>query len=213
MGVILAIREIDRTAHIGGGAIRDALLGRPLKDIDVFIDDAVFDAVAAMLRSEFHYVRVSGWAARPEWTAAANGVRRLDDFEKHDETIRVSLIGMNPPRDMKTNLDRFDFGVCQAGWDGDRVYTTPAFGRDVAHRTFTLLRAPDLKSFTGSMRRFERIVAGRYEGWQLVIPLKFAALEREFRRNPPQCSGRSYTCEHGYAAMYAPLAYSLREAT
>jgi hypothetical protein len=39
---------------------------------------------------------------------------------------------------MEDNLARFDFGICMAGWDGDKVYAAPKYKVDVENKTFTL---------------------------------------------------------------------------
>src|SRR5262245_27382898 len=55
------IQGIAPEAHIAGGAVRDALLGKAIKDIDIFMGHEGKDEVAAMLRSEFKYVKVGEW--------------------------------------------------------------------------------------------------------------------------------------------------------
>ena len=55
--ILDAIKKLCPTAHIGGGAVRDTLLGRPIKDIDLFLDVTCTDAAAKLLRSEFGFVK------------------------------------------------------------------------------------------------------------------------------------------------------------
>ena len=80
---------------------------------------------------------------------------------------------------MQFNLARFDFGVCMAGWDGNEVYTTPEYKRDIERKTFTLCRADDWQQFNYSMVRFEKLTADRYAGWKLVVPAKFEKMAKE----------------------------------
>ncbi|MBL9129372.1 MAG: HD domain-containing protein [Verrucomicrobiales bacterium] len=48
---VLRSEPILRRAYLVGGCVRDALLGRPLKDIDVEVFDATYEQLAAALRS------------------------------------------------------------------------------------------------------------------------------------------------------------------
>jgi hypothetical protein len=201
--MLTAIRALCPTAHIGGGAVRDSLLGRQIKDVDVFLSDAAFGAAARLLRSEFGYAKTGGWVAGPGWVAASNGVVRSSSFERWDGDTPIQMIGLRPARDMATNCSRFDFGACMCAWNGTTTYLAPEFERDAANRTFTLTRAPDAKSFAVSMNRFARITKGRYADWTLVVPLRFKALERScLRSNPhPHSDQDLYGTMSSYAAM------------
>src|SRR3954451_8932943 len=126
--MLTAIRSLDPTAHIAGGAVRDTLLERPIKDIDLFLSDAYTENAAKLLRSEFGFVKVGEWKQYLGFSDAA--ITRLAKFEKADETIPVCLIGLSQERfkskmEMQSNIARFDFGICMAGWDGSEVYTAP----------------------------------------------------------------------------------------
>jgi hypothetical protein len=175
--ILNMIRSLCPTAHIGGGAVRDSLLERPIRDIDLFLDDACSDAAAKLLRSQFGYVKVGEWESYEMFSDPA--VARLAKFEKADETIPVCLIGLKEPRGMRDNLARFDFGTCMAAWDGDRVYVAPEYTRDVNQKTFTLCRADNQPQFDYSRSRFDKLTADRYAGWELVVPAKFQALARK----------------------------------
>src|SRR6516165_7479199 len=61
--ILNAIRELCPTAHIGGGAVRDSLLERPIKDIDLFLDDVATNDAAELMRSQFSFVKVGEWTA------------------------------------------------------------------------------------------------------------------------------------------------------
>ena len=45
--ILNTIRDLCPTAHIGGGAVRDTLLERPIRDIDLFLDVDCTDEAAA----------------------------------------------------------------------------------------------------------------------------------------------------------------------
>jgi hypothetical protein len=176
--LLSSVQSLCPTAHIGGGAVRDTLLGQPVRDIDLFLDDAHTDAAAALLRSKYSFVKTGEWECYEMFSDPA--VARLAKFEKADETIPVCLIGLREARDMRHNLARFDFGVCMAAWDGDTVYTAPEYRADIEAKTFTLCRADDQPQFNYSMVRFQKLTAERYAGWRLVVPPRFEKFAREF---------------------------------
>jgi len=176
--ILNTIKGICPTAHIAGGAVRDSLLERPIRDIDLFLDDACTDDAAKLLRSQFGFVKVGEWARYEEFSDPA--VVRLAKFEKADEVTPVCLIGLvEEARGMRENVARFDFGACMAAWDGDEVYSAPEYTIDINEKTFTLCRADNQPQFDYSMSRFRKLTADRYAGWSLVVSAEFEELARE----------------------------------
>jgi tRNA nucleotidyltransferase/poly(A) polymerase len=78
--ILTAVKDLCPTAHIGGGAVRDTLLERPIKDIDLFLDDAATDEAPKLLRSKFGYVKVGEWTQYEKFSDPV--VARLAKFEK-----------------------------------------------------------------------------------------------------------------------------------
>jgi hypothetical protein len=180
--VLATLQQVAPGAHIAGGAVRDTILHKQIHDIDVFMHDEYVARAAALLRSSCGYVKVGDWKqylgfSDPAMTCVAK-------FEKADETIPICIIGLRAnfvsPED---NMARFDFGVCMAAFDGDKTIRTAKFEQDVEEKTFTLCRADNGSQFAYSMSRFKKITAGRYSGWNLVIPDEFKehAKEHAFR--------------------------------
>ena len=66
-----------------------------------------------------------------------------------------------------------------AAFDGKQTMRAAEFDQDEKARTFTLCRADDRWQFAYSFSRFEKITAGRYAGWRLVVPPKFERLAKE----------------------------------
>jgi hypothetical protein len=177
--ILKTIRKLDPTAHIAGGAVRDTLLERPIKDIDVFLHYAYIDEAARQLRSEFGYVKVGEWTQYLGFSDPI--ISGLAKFEKADEATPISLIGLNAEgADVELNLYRFDFGICMAAWDGEKVITLPEYRRDLEAKSFTLCRADNYWQFVYSMSRFNKMTADRYAGWKLVVPAKFKLLAAEY---------------------------------
>jgi hypothetical protein len=175
--ILDGIQTIEPLAHIAGGAVRDTILERPIKDIDVFLENERTDTAAQMLRSEFGYVKTGEWASYREFSDPA--VIRLAKFERADETIPLCLIGLNEPKSMQANVERFDFGICMVAWDGVDVYKAELFDEDVANHTFTLSRADNQPQFNYSMSRFKKMTADRYQGYTLSVPEEFEEFVRE----------------------------------
>ena len=184
--ILKMIRGLDPSAHIAGGAVRDTLLERPIRDIDLFLSAGCTDEAAALLRSQFSFVKVGEWKSYEMFSDPA--VKRVAKFEKADETIPVCLIGLSHEwreeereraRTMQENLARFDFGICMAGWDGENVYTLYEYQVDIEQQTFTLCRADNQAQFNYSMSRFDKMTADRYAGWQLVVRPKFSVMAAE----------------------------------
>jgi tRNA nucleotidyltransferase/poly(A) polymerase len=46
-------RALPSSVHIAGGAVRDTILERPIKDVDVFLHHTAGEAAAALLRTKF----------------------------------------------------------------------------------------------------------------------------------------------------------------
>jgi hypothetical protein len=178
-------RAIPGSLHIAGGAVRDTILDRPIRDIDIFLHHTGGERAAALLRTEFGYVKVGEWVQYEGFSDPM--VMRVAKFEKADETIPVCLIGLAETLNPHDNIARFDFGVCMAAWagGGTSMITSNNFKRDIESKTFTLYRADNLAQFSYSMVRFEKLTADRYKGWTLSIPKQFEELTREhtFRKH------------------------------
>ena len=127
-----------------------------------------------------------------EWEGYDEGfsdhsLARVAKFVKWDEETPVCLIGLKgafeleryEPLGMRDNVARFDFGICQAAWDGETVYTSAEYKIDVEQKSFTVCRADNQAQFDYSMSRFEKMTAERYAGWQLKVPHEFETLYAE----------------------------------
>ena len=178
-------RKIPSPVSVAGGAVRDTILGRDIRDVDIFLSDAHTDAAAALLRSEFGYVKVGQWVRYEQFSDPA--VARATKFEKADEIIPVCLIvwrRYSPRGKISTALTLVS--AC-AAWQGGStsMFTTDQFKRDAEAKTFTLCRADDLPQFTYSMVRFQKLTADRYKDFTLSVPRQFEELAREhaFRKH------------------------------
>ena len=172
-------RTLPGPVHIAGGAVRDTILERPIRDVDIFLHTSAADPAAALLRAEFGYVKVGEWMQYEMFSDPM--VVRVAKFEKADETIPICLIGLAENLNPRNNIARFDFGVCMAAWGGGTaaMITNEHFKRDIESKTFTLCRADNLAQFSYSMVRFEKLTADRYKDWGLSVPDQFKELVKE----------------------------------
>jgi hypothetical protein len=183
--VLSTLQQIAPEAHIAGGAVRDTILEKPIADVDIFMDDRHVEDAAALLRSDCSYVKVGEWKQYLGFSDPA--MTRVAKFEKADETTPVCIIGLVPAFAItpRTNISRFDFGVCMAAYDGKQTIRAAEFDNDVNDQTFTLCRADNQQQFDYSLSRFEKITTGRYKDWSVVIPEEFEpfAKEHAFRQH------------------------------
>jgi hypothetical protein len=198
-------RALPGHPHIAGGAVRDTLLERQIRDIDVFVRADASDKAAALLRTSFGYVKVGEWKQYMDFSVPM--VVRVAKFEKADETIPICLIGLVEDLDMRDNIARFDFGICMAAWSGGDGFmlSDARFKQDIERKTFTLCRADNLAQFNYSMVRFEKLTADRYKGWELSVPDQFEALAKEhtFRKHWYRENGAHFGFE-GFPQLLRP---------
>ena len=156
--VLTTLQQIAPEAHIAGGAVRDTILQKQIHDIDVFMSDKHVEEAAALLRSSCSYVKVGEWK---------------------------EYLGFSDPAIPQANMARFDFGICMAAFDGKQTIRADAFDCDVENHSFTLRRADNQAQFNYSMSRYDKITAGRYSGWSLVLPdeYEFYFKEYNFRKH------------------------------
>jgi hypothetical protein len=177
--ILIALKAIVPDAHIAGGAVRDTILGKPIQDIDIFIEDDWTENAAELLRSQFGYVKVGEWKKYLGFSDPA--MIRVAKFEKAEETIPICIIGLvSGYVTPKSNIARFDFGICMVAFDGENTIRTPKFDSDVENKTFTLYRADNMEQFVYSMSRYKKITASRYVGWGLSVPEIFKDYATEY---------------------------------
>ena len=117
--ILAELRSVAPQAHIAGGAVRDALLEKPIHDIDVFMDDDHLEEPAKLLRSRLGYVKVG---ERRQHRFSDPAMTRVAKFEKAEETTPLCVIGLKPGYTTpEANITRFDFGICMVAFDGETV--------------------------------------------------------------------------------------------
>src|SRR5437899_726457 len=100
--------QAGRHAIIAGGAIRDHILGLPVKDIDIFV--LGMDAQSAKQIFGADIIEYAGVEEAKHHYRTRDGLAVDLVFSRYDNVQEV--------------LEHFDLGICRVGWDGwDYVIT------------------------------------------------------------------------------------------
>lgn len=164
-------------AIVGGGAIRDMMLSRSVKDIDVFIPCqpvGVANTAEALTAALGRVVSVSPWCGYID-LADCSTVYEVGHEPVLMSELPVQIMELRPGLPTKERVSRFDFGLCQAWFDGTTWGLTEQFRRDAYDQTMTLSFCESEKEFERSMRRFDRL-SKKFPEYELVIPAEFMGL-------------------------------------
>lgn len=128
------LKEMQQIAPciVAGGAVRDTLNGRYVKDVDIFMDSA-------------HYKTFTRQVSHGEWRLLgsdeteyrlANVVSKVfENTRGYDYPVQV-VFTTTDPEEYVTRY--FDFGICKAWYDGTRIHCHKDFVRDVNNKTITM---------------------------------------------------------------------------
>lgn len=176
---LMAIRSVYPDAIVAGGAIRDLITGKPIKDIDVWVewrrgqtDEDIACALRAALGWPRHEILIP--SAVTEYACVGDRfaqIRTVINFSMDGEdgvATPVQVVVLNRPVTMEAVLGRFDFGFCRAGYDGTDIITTSEFEADYGNHTMTVLRCGSREELRRSLHRYMRLV-GKYRGYRLVF--------------------------------------------
>jgi hypothetical protein len=174
-------------ALIAGGACRDHLLGRPVKDVDVFVPSQ--PNIDVKLAQAFGAFNVSPIIAA-EYAGAGGEVEHVYEIREEDadpfaphplEHVPVQVIVLSPGLNPIERAKHHDFGICQCWYVPHAggllstvgfIQVTEAFHLDMTNQTFTLDHCEDQQQFDRSMRRWARF-KGRFQGFELRLPEKY----------------------------------------
>ncbi len=166
------IRQVAPEAFIAGGLLRDLCnlldIGK-LKDVDIFLLDGAgaYEKVIEIVKKSHPEIvdLIDMTDDYGDWECDNRGVHAvLECRSKIEGVLPVNLIFLLPQffNDQMTVegvIGDFDFGMCQVGFDGEKIIATEAFWEDQAYHKFTLTRCHGWGDFDRSMQRFERFQA------------------------------------------------------
>lgn len=164
------IKTVEPKAHIAGGAVRDLLNGRTIKDIDIFVPaETDMSGIARTIESTHPFLtRITGGGYIP---GADPVVTETYEYRGVGQTP-LNFVLLLGGFDIEMNMRRFDFGLCQAAFDGQHIIKSGDYLWDVLNCTFTLTRCDNYEQFSRSLQRYERWQS-RYSGWPMVVPEQF----------------------------------------
>lgn len=170
--ILTALQAIAPEAHVAGGAVRDWLLERPVKDIDVFVSSDSPEAKVAKAVRKFRPVveRVVDGAYFASDRSVCGSVEYAD---REHELPPINIIRLTGRHTIESNIARFDLGLCRAAFDGKEIITHADFRRDVRFKRFTVRKCENADQFALSLARFNRLEA-KYPGWLFNVPEEFA---------------------------------------
>ena len=113
--------QAGRHAIIAGGAIRDHILGLPVKDIDIFV--LGMDAQSAEQIFGADIIEYAGVEEAKHQYRTQDGLTVDLVFSRYDNVQEV--------------LEHFDLGICRAGWDGWDYVVTDDFEFDCRNLKIT----------------------------------------------------------------------------
>lgn len=161
----------EGNAVIVGGAVRDALLDRPSKDIDVFVptpdyDHLLFRLNMGLPQDKFALTRTwdpdyAHWFKGSDKTLLGVTTWKVAGV---DADVQIMGVAYAPPTEdidfpfANWTVNRADFGLCRVGYlaGGVTVYGT-GFNDDFHNKRLTLLRADTEDQHAASMRRLRRL--------------------------------------------------------
>lgn len=167
--ILETLHKAKIPAVLAGGTVRDHILNRPVKDIDVFVPSCAAgelvltwtgwepEGIKALRNSDLSYAPWSDGSV--QWTVTL-------DWKGH----KVQIIGVYLKEFTARNIvERMDFGLCQAWYDREEGFlNTEHFTMDAEDEKLTLLRADNEKQREYSLKRYARLTAEKYAGWPLV---------------------------------------------
>lgn len=164
------LRRHGVVSFIAGGAVRDLLLSRPHKDVDVWVTQQYAEVCAEVAAAE-------GWRVIVGSDYIISGLLAVYEFEFENETINVIVAKMDTEAEV---VGRFDFGISRAvirvnkrvtlsdiieGRRVAEVVVYPEFTEDLDRKVFKVRHD---NGIARTLARWERI-SERYPDWTFEV--------------------------------------------
>lgn len=157
---------------IAGGAVRDTLLGRAVKDIDVFMDSA-YKTVFMNSVSAQYWKRLG--RSHTEYKLANVVDEVYETSFGYQWPVQVIFCSIDP-EEYVTRY--FDLGICKAWYDGTRIHCHKDFIKDVNNKTIamclddkTLRRAyPNTAYAIKHIKAHANRIHAKYPSHAVVVP-------------------------------------------
>jgi len=171
---LAALKRAGIDGLIAGGAVRDHILNKPVRDIDVFVE---YRADIEQRLEQAYGIGCVNRMMAAEY--AGNEVKHVFEVMSDSLTdVPVQVIVLNEGLTPGDRAAHHDFGICQCWYLGGGTFDwTGAFLSDKELGRFTLTHCEGQGEFDRSMRRWEKF-AGRFPEFNLRVPAEFADYHR-----------------------------------
>jgi hypothetical protein len=168
--VLSRIQKVEPHAYIGGGALRDLLNNRRIKDIDVFVPEtADLGKIERLLLVSHKLTKTT--KSSDYFDFADPTVVEAREYTPRITGLPINIIAMRDSHfPIEVNMNRFDFGLCRIAYDG-AWHISPDFDHDRYGQVLTLRRCENQTQMARSLERYKRFTE-KYD-WPLVIPEEF----------------------------------------
>jgi len=176
--LVTDLKAIDPRAHIAGGAIRDLLLGKQVKDYDIFVPAFTDDAFQS-IKGGITQMDVQKMLGAPTYSDYGRQYHQWDpelmgvaNYKIDGCDVQVIWV-KSEHADIYQNVERFDLGVCRVGCDTSwSLVYGDGFVADVRDKVFRLRTCKNPSQFSNSISRINRLKQ-KYIEWGVYIPAQF----------------------------------------
>lgn len=168
------VQEDFPEAVIAGGALRDLLCEKPVKDVDIFIAmrpgysaEVVRHLLMNRLGSEVTTVIGQQLVEYSDALADVAAVFDVTQVLGDGTPVQVIMVAAET-LSLHSVCDRFDFGICRVATNGREDFISPDFVHDLENRVFTCNSFGSARE-KRSLARYERLQE-KYQGWTLIQP-------------------------------------------
>jgi len=149
LSVLRSLQEIykDKRIIIAGGAVRDFVMGKPYRDIDIWIPEVKKGQKAftleAVIPQQLEFGDDDNISSTPLDLADqprdnpyedVKGILSVHDMYYKGTQYQLIFVPDNPKELVENH---FDFGFCRIFHDGHKIHTTKAFETDRDNKTLT----------------------------------------------------------------------------
>lgn len=172
--VVRALRGYDNNwaeTALAGGALRDIDLGRPIKDVDIFMPHGhvtsrrLEDCLLPLSKTRYPFgMYVEEVPHDPNSNSAlSNGVISPSHFKFYMDGWKFEITQKMEPFTQRSIIDSFDLGICMICLDGMHVYRSPEYLSDAQNQRITIVHETGGREQEHAYR-----LAQKYNEWKIV---------------------------------------------
>lgn len=162
---------------IGGGALRDSVHGRPIKDVDVFLRSMDYqNGLDSPLTKRVPASEFVLKYSRKDMYGAWDFIQRISGYD-----VQLIVADFVTYKDL---AGTFDLGLSRITYDG-RLYVHSDFLQDSEDQAFRILRADTIHDARRSLKRIERLQQ-KYPEFRHIVTATEALALGTFKLAPEQ---------------------------